>query len=115
MTYQPTGARVSRFAKPGSLLIEIPELGNALFVSTDAAPWSQLPARVIPPRELGLSARFGATGDYVAATSLSEHAAQPGRSQSIAIALGAATALAAAACFAVAFVVVARRRRAASA
>ena len=115
LTYQPTGARVPPFAKPGTLLIEIPELGNALFVSGDRANWSRLPARAIPPRRLSMSAQFAASGDFLAATNLPELAAPPGSSRPGAIVLGGATALAAGGLFAAAyFAVVRRRRRAAS-
>jgi hypothetical protein len=111
MTYEPTGARIARFGKPGSLLIEIPELGTTLFRSVVAATWSPLPARTIPPRELSLSARFETPGDYLAATNLPVLAAPPGRSGRGATALGIATALGAGILFAAAYIAIARRRR----
>lgn len=35
MTYEPSGVPVTHFTAPGTLLIEIPELGTALYVSPD--------------------------------------------------------------------------------
>jgi hypothetical protein len=112
LTYQPAGGAVSRFTRPGTLLVEIPELGTALFVSPDAKEWSTVAARPIPPRQLSLSASFAAPGYYVAATSLPELASQPGRSRRSAIVLGVVTAVVALAVFAGAYLVVRRRRRA---
>ena len=79
MTYQPTGVSVTRFAKPGTLLIEIPEIGSALFVSADATRWSQLLSQPLPPRRLSVSANFPAPGYYLAATTLPELAPAAGR------------------------------------
>ena len=61
-------ARVTRFAKPGTLLLEIPELGNALFVSPDRQRVDGNPrARAISSSQLSLSAPFAAPGYYLAA------------------------------------------------
>lgn len=111
MTYQPGGGPVTRFAAPGTMLIEIPELGTALFVSPDATTWSTVAAHPIPPRQLSMSAPFAAPGYYVAATSLPELASQPGRSDHTAVVLGIVTAVVAVLLFAGAYVIVRRRRR----
>ena len=84
---------MTRIAKPGTLLLEIPELGTKLFVSPDATAWSAAAAQTIPPRELSLSAAFAAPGYYLAATSLPELASQPGRSNHTAVVLGISTAV----------------------
>jgi len=111
MTYEPIGASVTRLAKPGTLLMEIPELGNALFVSVGPTAWSSLAARPIPPRELSLSATFASSGDYLAATNLPELAAPPGRSGHGALLLGVGTAVVAVVMFAAVLVVMRRRNR----
>ncbi len=111
MTYQPAGGAVTRLAQPGTMLIEIPELGTALFTSPDASTWSSVAAQPIPPRQLSMSAQFRAPGYYLGATSLPELASPAGRSHRTAIILGIATALAALLAFVLAYVVVRRRRR----
>jgi hypothetical protein len=75
MTYEPTGVSVTRLAKPGTMLIETPELASALYVSPDATHWSTLTSRPIPPRQLSMSAQFPAPGYYLAGTLLPELAA----------------------------------------
>jgi hypothetical protein len=111
MSYTRSGTTVTRFAKPGTLLIGLPEIGNHLFFSAGAATWSQLPSRAIPPRELSLTASFAAPGYYMAATSLPELTAQPGHSRRTAVVLGVVTAVVAIGLFAGAYIVVVRRRR----
>jgi hypothetical protein len=96
MTYEPSRTAVAAIAKPGSLLIEIPELGNHLFRSAGGQVWSPLAAQAVPPRELSLSAAFTGPGYYLAATNLPELVGPPGRSAHRAIELGiVAAALAA--------------------
>jgi hypothetical protein len=114
MTYEPTGGAVTRFVHPGTMLIEIPELGTALFTSLDAQSWTPVAARPIPPRQLSMSAQFRAPGYYVGATRLPELASPPGRSHRTAIILGLATTAAALVAFASAYAVVRRRRNAPS-
>jgi hypothetical protein len=111
MTYEPTGAAVTRLAEPGTMLIEIPELGTALFTSPDATAWTTVAAQPIPPRQLSMSAQFRAPGYYLGATSLPELASPAGRSHRTAIVLGVATAVLALLAFAIAYVVARRRRR----
>ena len=111
MTYEPTGTTVTRFAKPGTLLLEIPELGSRIFVSPDANRWSELRARSVSPSLLSLSAEFAAPGYYVAATNLPELAGQPGRSRHTALVLGIVVAVVAVVLFSTVYFVVARRRR----
>lgn len=111
MTYEPTGTTVTRFAKPGTLLLETPELGSTLFVSPDAAEWRELPAQPISPRQLDLRATFAVPGYYVAATNLPELAPQPGRSQNTGVVLGIVVAVGAFVLFLVVYLVVVRKRR----
>ena len=111
MTYQPAGGVVTRFAKPGTLLVEIPELGSGLFSSVDARTWTALAARAIPPRQLSMSSSFPAPGYYLAGTNLPDLAvAHTGRRTS-SIALGLVVAVGALALFGAGFVVVVLRRR----
>jgi hypothetical protein len=110
MMYQPSGVNITHFAKAGTLLLEIPEIGKDLFVSADATTWSPQAARAIPPRELSLSTTFAAPGYFLAATGLPALAAQPGRSTNTAVVLGIATAVGAMVVFGAAYIVVRRRR-----
>lgn len=49
MTYEPSGGKVTRLARPGTLVIEIPELGNDLFTSRGGNRWSRSESRAVPP------------------------------------------------------------------
>jgi hypothetical protein len=110
MTYEPTGAPVGRFARAGTLLLEIPELGPSLFVSADGIAWSSLAARTIPPRQLSMSASFAMPGYYLGATTLPELASQPAHTRHSAVLIGIATAVVAVVLFATASFIVRRRR-----
>ena len=114
MTYQPRGGTVTKLEKPGSLLMEIPEIGDRLFVSPDGKQWQATPARVITPRQLTLTSTFRVTGYYLAATSLPELAGPSAHSSNIALVVGAITIVLALVLFAIAYVIVRRRRTAAS-
>jgi hypothetical protein len=109
MTYAPSGQPVRAIAVPGTLLVEIPELGNHLFLSSDADTWTAVASQVLPPRQLSLTASFAAPGTYLAATSLPELAA-PSSSSHSAIVLGIVVAVLALVLFAAAFFFVRRRR-----
>jgi len=111
MTYAPTGTAVTGLAKPGSLLLEMPEVGDTMFRSVDATQWRRIPSQAITGRQLGLSATFAVPGYYLAATRLPELAAQPGRSKHTAVILGIVTVVVALAMFGVAYFVVRRRAR----
>jgi hypothetical protein len=111
MRYEPAGGTVTRFAKPGTLLLELPELGSTLFVSADATTWREQPAQPISPRQLSLSATFAAPGYYVAATNLPVLAPQPGRSQSTGVVLGIVVAIGAFVLFLAVYFLVVRKRR----
>ena len=110
MTYQPHGGPVTHLAKPGTLLMEIPEIGQQLFVSSDAKTWSLIASRVISPSALTMTAEFDAPGDYVAATNLPELAAPGGHASHVAIVVGIAVTTLALAMFLGAYAVVRRRR-----
>ncbi len=111
MTYAPSDHPVA-IAVPGTLLVEIPELGNNLFLSPDATTWTAVTSQVLPPRQLSLTASFAAPGTYMAATSLPELTMPASSSDShSAIALGIGVAVLALVLFGVALLVVRRRRR----
>ncbi len=111
MSYQPGGAAVRALARPGSLVMEIPEIGSDLFTSPSGRRWSKLDARTVPPRQLGLATTFASPGYYVAATNLPELVAATASSSDHSIAIGIATAAGALALLVVAFLYARRRRR----
>jgi hypothetical protein len=110
MTYRPSGEPVRSFANPGTMLIEIPELGNHLFLSTDANAWKAVASQAVPPRQLSLTSTFSATGTYLAATNLPELTTAPSDSHS-AVLLGVGVGALALVIFGIAFFTVRRRRR----
>jgi hypothetical protein len=110
MTYRPSGETVRAFAKPGTMLIEIPELGDHLFLSSDADTWAAIASQAIPPRELSLTATFGAPGTYLAATNLPELTTSTSHSDG-AVALGIGVATLALVIFGAALFMVRRRGR----
>lgn len=110
MTY-PGGASVERLAQPGTLVVEIPELGADLYSSRRGTGWSKTPARTLPPRQLSLTAPFAMPGYYVGATNLPELVAPATSSSDHSIAIGIGVAALAAIGFVVAFLIVRRRRR----
>jgi hypothetical protein len=110
ITYEPRGGAVTRFAKAGTLLLEIPEIGRNLYVSSDGKMWLPTASRVIAPSQLTMTAAFDGPGYYVAATTLPELTAPPGHSSHVAIVIGVATAVGAALLFLGAYFVVRRRR-----
>ena len=114
MTYEPTGGPVGKFAEPGTLLMEIPELGNRLFVSPESKTWSAVQAQIIPPRDLSLTAVFTAPGSFLAATNLPELTTPAGRASRGTLALGLAIAALALVMFVGTFTFVRRRSRRAS-
>jgi len=111
MRYEPTGTQVTRLVRPATLLMELPELGNALFVSPDGTRWTRLRSRPVSADQLTLTANFTGPGFYVAATDLPELVVQPAGAQRSAIWIGIATASGALVLFAVGALVVVRRRR----
>jgi hypothetical protein len=110
MTYQPTGAPVTTFARPGTMLMEIPELGTQLYaMPTAAAGWAPLASRTLPPRQLTVAAQFTQPGTSLVGTRLPELAA-PARARShTGLVVGVVTAVVALVLFGVAFVIARRR------
>jgi hypothetical protein len=108
MTYEPSRTAVRALTKPGSLLIELPELGDHLFWSGDGRSWSTLPAQTVPPRDLSLTAAITRPAYFVAATNLPELQGPTARSSRHSLELGALAAALAAVVLLAAFVV--RRR-----
>lgn len=109
MTYQPSGVTVTQFATPGTIQLEIPELGQNLFVSPDARTWTALAAQPIAPTNLSLHATFVAPGYYLAATDQPERTTSSTKSNSTTIVLVIAAAVVA--LLLGAYAVTRRRRR----
>jgi hypothetical protein len=110
MRYEPHGRPVTKLANPGTLLVEIPEVGRQLFASADGERWSLVPSRVISASGLTMTATLVGPGYYLAATSLPELAAPAGHSSHVAIVVGVVVAVLAAVMFLVASLVVRKRR-----
>ena len=88
MEYEPLHIAVRDLREPGSLALQVPEIGADLFTSTRGVRWIEVPAAAIPPRDLTLTARFAAPGSYVAGTNLPELVAPASDSSSDAVWLG---------------------------
>lgn len=99
MHYAKSGARVDQLAKPGTVLVEIPEVGTDLFRAQRHRAWYRVPSTALGSRQLSVSATFAQTGDYVSGTALPELVASSTRSRNWWL-IGAGTALAAALLFA---------------
>jgi hypothetical protein len=113
MSYEPLGGTLTKVAVSGSLLMEIPEIGDRLFVSPDGQEWAPVRSGVITPRQLTMTSTFRVTGYYLAATSLPELAAPKGHASRVALVVGVLTVALALLIFAGAYVVVRNRRSAA--
>ena len=68
LTYEPGGRSVSRLAKPGSLLLEIPEYAEAAYQSPNGNHWSRLATRVIRPADRSMTTTLDAPGYFVVGT-----------------------------------------------
>src|SRR5262249_14213732 len=75
--YQPRGEPITVFARPGTLLIETPELPATVLHSSDGTAWAPIRARSVGPNGLSMSAELAAPGYYLATTTLPELAASP--------------------------------------
>lgn len=60
---------VTTFDRPGSVTIELPEVGRALYRATGSG-WVEVPSTPVPPRELAVSAELAQPGLYVSGTDL---------------------------------------------
>ncbi len=110
MTYEPDGSRVAQLAHPGTLVMDIPELGDALFRSGTGADWITMDATAVPPRQLSLTSPWSEPGEYVAGTRLPELVG-PSGSSSHAVVIGIVVAVLAVLVLVAAFLLVRRRRR----
>jgi hypothetical protein len=110
MTYEPSNTAVRVVAKPGTMLIELPEVGTRLFRSATGRNWAPLTALPVSSTQLSLSAQFGGPAYYVAATSLPELAGASRQSSRRSIVLGAGVAGLAVLILLTAFVVARRHR-----
>jgi hypothetical protein len=105
-----SGATIRSLEQPGNLVLEIPELGDNLFFSSDGRHWSRIDSRAVPPRQLSLTAAFERPGYFVSGTTLPELVGpEPESGHALEIGLGAA-ALALVG-FGSAFFIVRRARR----
>jgi hypothetical protein len=93
MTYEPSNTAVTAITDPGTLLVELPEVGSRLFRSTSGRSWAPLPARAVSSTQLSLSAAFDGPGYYLAGTSLPELAGPTGQSSRRALVLGVGVAV----------------------
>ncbi len=109
MTYEPDGTPVRQLAHPGTLVMDIPELGDALFRSGGTG-WITMDATAVPPRQLSLTSPWSEPGEYVAGTRLPELVG-PSGSSSHAVVIGIAVAVLAVLVLLAAFLLVRRRRR----
>jgi hypothetical protein len=66
IAYEPSGQAVTRLAKPGTFLMELPDIGQHEFLSSDGRQWSAISARLVGQRSMTASLRV--PGYYVAAT-----------------------------------------------
>jgi hypothetical protein len=114
MTYEPGGASVGVLRAPGSLLVELPELGTHLFHDNQSQAWRELPARTIGPRQLTLTSDFVGSGDYLAATTLPELVTGSAKSSHGALVVASVTTVIAIALLIAVVFIVRRRRRAAA-
>jgi len=69
LTYAPSGDPVTELAKPGTLVLTVPELGWALY-RDDGSAWQEVSAQPVPPRGVDLTAQLTAPGDYLDGTDL---------------------------------------------
>jgi hypothetical protein len=111
MRYEPGGEAVTEFAKPGTMLVQTPEVWSALLHSRDGAAWAPVAARSVGSNGSSMSAELTAPGYYLATTTLPELAAvsSNGSSRASSIVLGVVVAIVALALFGIAFAVTRRR------
>jgi hypothetical protein len=88
MTYEPSNTPVAALARPGTLLVELPEVGTQLFRSDDSRHWTTVSSRAVSSTQLSLSAAFSAPAVYVGATNLPELAGSTGSAGNHSLALG---------------------------
>jgi hypothetical protein len=110
VTMTAGSAPVRALDRPGTVVLEIPELGPNLFWSASGSRWTKLPARVLLPRQLGLTAEFRRPGYYVSGTDLPELVAAGAGSSSNALVVGIIVAVLAVLLVAGGYLLVRRRR-----
>src|SRR5262249_5640533 len=104
------GTTVRSLDRAGTVVLEIPELGPNLFWSAPGPRWTKLPSRVLPPRDLGLTATFTRPGYYVSGTDLPELVAPGDDSSSDALVVGIVVAVVAVLLLVGGYLLVRRRR-----
>jgi hypothetical protein len=113
MRYE-TGANVKHLTSGATLVMQIPELANNLFVASSPEhkrpPWVRLDSSAIPPNQLSLTASWDTPGYFVAGTKLPELVGPSGSSGHVVV-IGIAVAVLAVLLLVAALVVVRRRRR----
>lgn len=70
ITYEPGGRAITRFAKPGTMFMELPELAQHEFLSNDGHRWSSIPAQLLLPHQRSMTATLRVPGYYLAGTNL---------------------------------------------
>ena len=70
--YEPSGAPVTSLARPGTLVLEVPEVSTGMFRSPPGRTWRAIDSRGLPPRQVQLSMRLDAPGNYLSGTNLPE-------------------------------------------
>ena len=93
MTYEPDGRAITRFAKPGTLLMEIPEIAQSAYRSIDGEEWSRIATHVLSPGQRSMSTALDGPGYYVAGTNQPSLAAQQQESSRDAWMVGIGVAL----------------------
>ncbi len=110
ITYEPSGQRVTKLVKPGSLTIDIPGIGRVLYTSPDGHIWNRVDAHNVLPTNLIMSTLFSTTGYYLGGTTFPPASPAGSSSSVVKIAVGAG-ALAVILLVATAVLVRRRRRR----
>ncbi len=70
MTAEPSGTVITTLARPGTLVLQVPELSTGLFQRLGHTRWQPVPSMPIPPRQLSLTTPLDQSGDYVSGTNL---------------------------------------------
>lgn len=68
-TTAPGDRPVTTFTQPGTVTLELPEIGRALYRASGSG-WVEVPSTPVPPRELAVSAPLARPGVYVSGTDL---------------------------------------------
>lgn len=88
MTALPSETRITTLDRPGTLVLQVPELNTDLLRRTGAG-WEAVPSNPVPPRGLSITTALDRTGDYLSGTNLPLFDGPEGTADhSVAIAIG---------------------------